>query len=73
MLRGWSHLKDWLLVTCLHSYCESVVLLCAVCQAGDLLMDDLREVVLQALHIQDDVIEALVVPFFIFRTSGGKR
>lgn len=60
-------------MACLHSYSEFVMLVCAVCQTGDLLMDDLREAVLYTLHIQDDVIVALVILFFIFGTSGEKK
>lgn len=48
-----------------HPYSEFVMLVCAVGQTGDLLMDDLREAALDALHLQDDVIMALVVLFFI--------
>lgn len=58
---------------CLHSYPEFVTLVCAVCQTGDLLMDDLREAVLKALHTQDDVIVAFLVLFFILGTSVGKK
>lgn len=42
------------------------MLVSAVCQTGDLLMDDLREAALYALHIQDDFIVALVILFLIF-------
>lgn len=62
-----------LTMACLHSYSEFVMLVCAVPQSGDPLMDDLREAVLYTLHIQDDVIVALVILFFIFRTSGEKK
>lgn len=53
-------------MTRLHAYSEFVMLAGAVCQTGDLLMDDLREAVLYALHFQDDFIVALVILLLIF-------
>lgn len=56
-----------------NAYFELVMLVGAVCKTGDLLMDDLREAVLYALHIQDDFTEALCIFCMIFWTPEKKR